>query len=120
MPAGSSEGLSGRIDDTVDDVLEGTTLVATAVGIIAQVRDSDIDEARLTLMRLARARGVTPTEHARAILDAQRRAHKTPPRQAFSIPRNCRYHRGSTSASQSGHGDIQGAAAVRAVSVPRW
>jgi hypothetical protein len=78
LSAGSGEGLSGRIDDTVDDVLEGTTLVATAVGIIAQVRDSDIHEARLTLMRLARARGVTPTEHARAILDAQRRDPQNP------------------------------------------
>lgn len=73
LAAGMGDGHSSvRLDEAVDAVLEGTTAVATAVGIIAEARGLDISVARLLLTRLARARGITPTDHARAILEAQR------------------------------------------------
>ncbi|MFI6365146.1 GAF domain-containing protein [Nocardia sp. NPDC050630] len=66
--------LNGRLaatDETVEAVLHGSTVIATAVGILAEYFDLDIDNARARLLRLARAHQVTPTVHAAAIVDAQ-------------------------------------------------
>ncbi|WP_280293980.1 hypothetical protein [Nocardia abscessus] len=66
--------LNGRIaatDETVEAVLHGSTVIATAIGILAEYFDLDIDSARARLLRLARAHQVTPTAHAAAIVEAQ-------------------------------------------------
>ncbi|PYE17389.1 GAF domain-containing protein [Williamsia limnetica] len=73
LSAGSKSNRDAALDDTIDSVLEGTTIIATATGMLAQARGLDLDTARLTLIRLARAHGVTSTAHAREILAAQRR-----------------------------------------------
>lgn len=57
-------------DDLIESLLEGTTTVAAAIGILAQTLGGTIDEARLRLLRLARAHGVTVTAHASAIVIA--------------------------------------------------
>jgi hypothetical protein len=57
--------------NTVETVLQGTIVINTATGIVAQTLGLSVGEARLRLIRLARAHGVTVTEHARAIVDAQ-------------------------------------------------
>lgn len=77
----SSGGGGDRVDAveaSIDAVLEGTTIIATAAGMLAQARGLDIAAARLMLTRLARAHGRTPTAHARAILAAQRRHPRNP------------------------------------------
>jgi hypothetical protein len=76
--AGGGVDRVATIDDTIDSVLEGTTVIATAVGILAQARALEVAQARLTLTRLARAHGTTPTAHARAIIAAQRRHPRDP------------------------------------------
>lgn len=66
--------LDGRVtatSDTVEAVLHGTTVIATAVGILAESFDLDLDTARTRLLRLARAHQVTATVHAAAIVAAQ-------------------------------------------------
>ncbi|WP_280222232.1 GAF domain-containing protein [Nocardia neocaledoniensis] len=57
--------------DTVDTVLNGTAVIATAVGILAEYFDRDADAARLRLHRLARAHQRTPTAQAAAVVRAQ-------------------------------------------------
>ena len=61
----------GGVFRSVDAVLEGTSVVATAIGIIAEYRGIEIVEARHHLTRLARAHGVTVTAHARSVVAAQ-------------------------------------------------
>ncbi|MFC9434725.1 GAF domain-containing protein [Nocardia sp. NPDC057030] len=68
----------GRIDrrrtstiETVQAVLDGTTMIAFAIGILAQYFRMDVDHARTRLNRLARAHDTTPTAHARVIVAAQ-------------------------------------------------
>lgn len=78
MAGGAGSDRSATIDDAIDAVLEGTTVIATAVGMLAQARGLEVDQARWTLTRLARAHGVTPTAHARAIIAAQRRHPRDP------------------------------------------
>jgi hypothetical protein len=51
-------------------VLHGSATIASATGIIAEIFDGTIDQARLTLRRLARAHGVTVSAHAAAIVAA--------------------------------------------------
>lgn len=57
-------------EDLIASVLEGSATIATATGIIAETLGGTIDQARLTLSRLARAHGVTVTTHAAAVLAA--------------------------------------------------
>jgi hypothetical protein len=71
LTSGVSSGRQTGVVDSVDTVLEGTTIVATAIGIIAEYRSLEIVEARRYLTRLARAQGVTVTAHARSVVAAQ-------------------------------------------------
>jgi hypothetical protein len=71
LARGASVGRTSSVAESVDTVLEGTTIVATAIGIIAEHRHLQIVEARHLLTRLARAHGVTVTAHARAVVSAQ-------------------------------------------------
>ena len=74
MPSARQAGVSS----SVDAVLEGTSVVATAVGIIAEYRGVEIVEARHHLTRLARAHGVTVTAHARSVVAAQNSSPSDP------------------------------------------
>lgn len=86
LSAGSGSDRVAALDETIDSVLEGTTIIATAVGMLAEARGLDLEEARLTLTRLARAHGVTATGHAKAILAAQRRYPSDPGRAGVFDP----------------------------------
>jgi hypothetical protein len=55
-------------EDLVASVLRGTATIATATGLIAETLGGSIDDARLTLNRLARAHGVTVSAHAAAVV----------------------------------------------------
>lgn len=57
-------------EDLIGSLLEGTTTIAGATGVLAESLGLTIEQARLTLRRLARAHGVTVTAHAAAILAA--------------------------------------------------
>jgi hypothetical protein len=61
-------------DDLIESLMEGSTTIAAAIGILAQTLGGTVDEARLRLHRLARAHGVTVTAHAAAILTAHDRS----------------------------------------------
>ena len=56
--------------DTVESLLQGTVLIATTTGIIAELTDTDPSHARLQLHRLARAYQVTVSDHAERIVTA--------------------------------------------------
>jgi GAF domain-containing protein len=56
--------------DTVESLLQGTILIATATGIIAELNQTDPSYARLQLHRLARAYQVTVSDHAERIVTA--------------------------------------------------
>ena len=71
LSTGASAVRHSGVSKSVDTVLEGTSVVATAIGIIAEYRGIEIVEARHFLTRLARAHGVTVTTHARAVVAAQ-------------------------------------------------
>jgi hypothetical protein len=77
-----STGIRGAqhtgVSDSVDTVLEGTTVVATAIGILAEYKRLEIVEARHQLTRLARAHGATVTAHARAVVAAQNSSPSDP------------------------------------------
>ncbi|GAC02823.1 hypothetical protein GONAM_61_00610 [Gordonia namibiensis NBRC 108229] len=76
--AGGADARQVRLEESIDSVLEGVTVTATAVGIIAEIRGVDLIEARVLLTRLARAHAVTPTTHARSIVAAQREHPRDP------------------------------------------
>ncbi|TYQ09206.1 UNVERIFIED_ORG: ANTAR domain-containing protein [Gordonia westfalica J30] len=76
--AGGADARQVRLEESIDSVLEGVTVTATAVGIIAEIRGVDLTEARVLLTRLARAHAVTPTTHARSIVAAQREHPRDP------------------------------------------
>lgn len=57
-------------EDLVASVLQGSATIATAIGLIAEALGGSIDQARLTLNRLARAHGVTVSAHAAAVVAA--------------------------------------------------
>jgi hypothetical protein len=57
-------------EDLIASVLQGSATIATATGIIAETLGGTVDQARLTLHRLARAHGVTVSAHAAAVLAA--------------------------------------------------
>lgn len=61
-----------ELADTIEAVLRGTVSIATATGILAECLGLDARQARLTLIRLARARDVTVTAYADSVIDAQR------------------------------------------------
>ncbi|WP_280305747.1 GAF domain-containing protein [Nocardia neocaledoniensis] len=69
----TSQGGARRVTttDTVDTVLDGTAVIATAVGVLAEYFDRDVEAARLRLHRLARAHQRTPTAQATAVVRAQ-------------------------------------------------
>ncbi len=54
--------------ETIDTLLQGTVVIATATGLIAELFGTDAAEARLQLRRLARAHEVTVTAHAAALV----------------------------------------------------
>lgn len=73
LSTGRADGRIASTADTVGMVLDGTTVIATAVGILAEYFALDIDHARSRLYQLARAHRVSPSVHAAAIVDAQAR-----------------------------------------------
>ncbi|MEV6661390.1 GAF domain-containing protein [Nocardia fluminea] len=78
LSMGTEHGRATTTADTVAAVLDGTSVVATAVGILAEYFDLDLDAARARLRRLARAHQLTPTEQATAIVSAQNRNPRDP------------------------------------------
>jgi GAF domain-containing protein len=60
----------GDTSDTVETLLQGTIVIATATGIIAELTATDPADARLQLHRLARAYQVTVSDHAEKIVTA--------------------------------------------------
>lgn len=78
LSTGSSRDRRGSVAGTVDAVLEGTILVTTAVGIIAEYFGIEIFHARHSLARLSRAHDITVTEHARRVVDAQNQSPHDP------------------------------------------
>ncbi|MGS2810573.1 ANTAR domain-containing protein [Nocardia sp. MW-W600-9] len=72
LSMGTEHGRAITTADTVAAVLDGTAVVATAVGILAEYFDLDLDAARAQLRRLARAHRTTATAHARSIVAAQK------------------------------------------------
>lgn len=78
LSGGTIAGRRDSVAGTVDAVLEGTVVVTTAVGIVAEYFRTSIAEARHRLARLARARGVTVTDHARAVVAAQEQSPRNP------------------------------------------
>ena len=57
-------------EDLIASVLQGSATIASATGIVAETFGSTIEQARLTLNRVARAHGVTVSSHAAAIVAA--------------------------------------------------
>jgi hypothetical protein len=55
---------------TIETVLQGTIMIATATGIVAEVAEIDPAQARLHVHRLARAHQSTVTAHAERIVTA--------------------------------------------------
>lgn len=58
---------------TVETLLQGAVAIATATGIMAELSDIDAFHARLHLRRLARAHGVTVSDHAQALIEEYNR-----------------------------------------------
>jgi hypothetical protein len=54
---------------TIDTLLAGRVVIATAAGILAEVLTLDLRAARLALARLARAHGRCVSAYARVIVD---------------------------------------------------
>ncbi|CAN5619601.1 GAF and ANTAR domain-containing protein [soil metagenome] len=65
-----------RVDttNTIQTLLEGRVVIATATGILAELLALDISEARLALNRLAHAHGCSVTAHAQAVVDGYNQA----------------------------------------------
>ncbi|MEV0855675.1 GAF domain-containing protein [Nocardia fluminea] len=78
LSMGTVDGRASTTADTVATVLDGTMVIATAVGILAEYFDLDVDDARIRLRRLARAHQVTPTAQATAVVSAQNRNPRDP------------------------------------------
>ncbi|MFF3226458.1 hypothetical protein ACFYV7_26930 [Nocardia suismassiliense] len=78
LSTGRVEGRRVSTGETVEAVLHGTTVIAAAVGVLAEYFDLDIAAARQRLVRLARAHDVTPTAHAQAIVEAQNASPRDP------------------------------------------
>jgi GAF domain-containing protein len=78
LSMGTEHGRAATTADTVAAVLDGTAVVATAVGILAEYFDLDLDAARARLRRLARARQLTPTAQAVAVVHAQNKYPRDP------------------------------------------
>jgi GAF domain-containing protein len=59
-----------RVDttNTIQTLLEGRLVIASATGILSEMLDLDVDEARRALSRLARAHGRSVSAHARAVV----------------------------------------------------
>ncbi|MCW2689363.1 MAG: hypothetical protein JWR37_4253 [Mycobacterium sp.] len=70
LSAGPAEDRRAGTADAMNTALQGTLLITTAIGVIAEHLRLDAGAARLTLRRLARAHRVTVTAHARAVIDA--------------------------------------------------
>jgi GAF domain-containing protein len=60
-----------RVDatDTIQTLLEGRMTIASATGILSEVLDLDVAQARLALARLARAHGRGVSAHAQVVVD---------------------------------------------------
>lgn len=71
LSLGRVDGRRASTTETVQAVLHGTTVIALAIGVLAQHFGLDVDQARARLIRLARAHDVTPTQQAQAIVAAQ-------------------------------------------------
>ncbi|MET0700021.1 MAG: ANTAR domain-containing protein [Mycobacterium sp.] len=59
-----------RVDttNTIQTLLEGRVTIASATGILSEVLDLDVTQARLALHRLAHAHGRSVSAHARAVV----------------------------------------------------
>ncbi|UGT61001.1 hypothetical protein [Nocardia asteroides] len=78
LSTGRQDGRLVAVADTIDDVLAGTAVIATATGIIAEHFGLEVESARARLLRLARAHGRTPTAQAEALVAAHIRAPANP------------------------------------------
>ncbi|WP_135235701.1 ANTAR domain-containing protein [Nocardia sp. CS682] len=78
LSTGRVEGRRASTGETVVAVLHGATVIAAAVGVLAEYFDLDIPAARQRLVRLARAHDVTPTAHAQAIIEGQNMSPSDP------------------------------------------
>ncbi len=78
LSMGTEHGRAATTADTVAAVLDGTSVVATAVGVLAEYFDVDPDVAHVRLRRLARAHQVTPTVQAIAVVNAQNKYPRDP------------------------------------------
>jgi GAF domain-containing protein len=67
----SAAGDSRRLDttNTIETLLDGRVTIASAIGILSEVLDLGVEEARLALTRLARAHGSSVSAHAREVVD---------------------------------------------------
>jgi hypothetical protein len=86
LSTGASAVRQSGVSESVDTVLEGTSVVATAIGIVAEYRGIGIVEARHYLTRLARAHGVTVTAHARSVVAAQNSSPTDPGKTGVFTP----------------------------------
>ena len=71
LSSGGGDTRYTHTSEAVQEVLEGVIALSSATGILAEVRGLEVSDARPELMRLARAHGVTITDHARSIINAQ-------------------------------------------------
>ena len=72
----SSAAVEDRRVDTsnsIEALLDGTVVIASATGMLAEVLSVSVEEAQRTLGRLARANDVGVTAQARAIVEAHDR-----------------------------------------------
>jgi GAF domain-containing protein len=58
---------------SIEELLDGGRLIASATGMLAEVLNVDVAQARRALARLARAYGVSVTAHSRVIVEAHNR-----------------------------------------------
>ncbi|TLF76747.1 GAF domain-containing protein [Nocardia cyriacigeorgica] len=80
LSIGTLDGRVAATEETVRAVLRGTSVVSTAVGILAEYFDLDIEAARARRLHLARAHQTTPTAHAAAICAAHNSSPDDPGR----------------------------------------
>jgi GAF domain-containing protein len=77
LSIGPAEHRSADTTATIKHVVQGTAVIASATGILAETFSVDVAAARQRLIRLARAHGVTVTTHARAVVNAHDASPRT-------------------------------------------
>lgn len=61
------------VSDSIEALLDGSMVIGSATGMLAEVLGLPVDEARHALNRLARSKGASVTEYARMIMEAHDR-----------------------------------------------